>query len=449
MSARMVLSRCTLGTGTGTGKLQFGNDTNKEKVALFRIDDRSNPLEILPCNSEIYSPVLGPALRRALPKGLDVILDGEVLSWDDGRKETIAFGNNRTIAGLRRKWIDRHGGKVDPRDTGMHAGENAANVMKNTDAWNKPMSDEDTEQAGAECWLLFVAFDVIYVDGEGAQELLSQAVSSHVIPSPGSLIDLDVFERKKVLYRLLTPQEKEVEIVDTCVVRPNGHLALGHQYFDPHNPLMECGYPAHVLDSLSCTLNGDIANQAEVDAERRNHRSDEQISQARAQAIQKLYNRIVEQQRQEGLLFKDLNTPYYLGDSKFLRYWLKFKPDYFHGSTASDLDVLIIGAYFATGLRNGGQPSALLCACVDSEDHTSFYPVCKVNLGSVGREDRRTILKYTGFIGDGDKDGEGLANKWFRGDKDAKFIPDFVSKKSSPEDTEGNGWRVPKKDCKL
>jgi len=414
------------------------------------LECRSHPLAILPHDSEIYSPVLGPALRRAVPKGMGVILDGEVLSWDDGRKETIPFGANRTIAGLRRKWMSRHGGKIDPRDIGVHAGEKDAQVMKNADSWDKKISDEDVEQAGAECWLLFVAFDVIYIDGEGAKELLTQAVSSHINVLPGTLTDLDLFERKKVLYRLLTVQEKEVEIVDTCIVRPNGHLALGHQYFDPHNPLMECGYPAHVLDSLSCTLNGNIANQADVDAKRRNHRSDEQISQARAHAIQKLYNRVVEQQRQEGLLFKDLNTPYFVSEnSNSLRYWWKFKPDYFNGSTASDLDVVIIGAYFATGLRNGGKPSALLCACVDSEDHTSFYPVCKVNLGSVPRETSQELLASTGFSGNGDDDGESLLNKWFRGDKDVKSIPDFVSKKSSPEDTEGNGWRVPKKDCKL
>lgn len=409
------------------------------------------PLE----HSDLYSPAIGPALRRAVKKGFDVILDGEVLAWDDGRKETIPFGNNRTIARLRQKWMHRHG-KLDPRDKGMHDGDTDAKSMSVANNWNRKSDDDDSEQAGEECWLLYVAFDVLYVDGEGAAEFLAQAVSSHITPTPGSLVDLDSFERKKILYRIVTPQPNEVEIVQTCIVRPNGHLVFGNEYFDPSKPLMECGYPAYTLDSLSCTLNGTIANLAEVDEKRRNNRSDEQISQARAHAIQKLYDTVVEKQRQEGLLFKDLNAPYYLGEnSKAMRYWHKFKPDYFKGSVASDLDVIIIGAYFATGLRMSGEPSALLCACVDSEDPTggSFYPLCKVNLGSIDRRTSNELLVQTGFKkdggGEGGDDDDDFASKWFRGDRDSKSMPDFISNKSSPQDTENRGWRVQKKDCKL
>ena len=382
---------------------------------------------------------------------MNVILDGEVLAWDNGRKETIPFGVNRTIASLRKKWMDLHG-KIDPRDLGVHDGDPDAKSMSVADTWNsgKNTSDEESEQAGAECWLQFVAFDVVFVDGEGAQDFLSQATSGHIKVLPGPLIDLDCFERKKILYQILTPQEKEVEIVDTVIVRPNGHLTKGDTYFHPRQPLMERGHSAYALDSLSCTLSGTITNQAEVDAERRNRSSDEQISQARAFAIQTLYNSIVEEQRQEGLIFKDLNAPYYLGEkSKTMRYTWKFKPDFFNGSSASDLDVIIIGAYYATGLRRSGEPSALLCACVDSEDHTSFFPVCKVNLGSIDRKTANELLKYTGFRKSGEIDNDDVeyANKWFPGDKDSKSIPDFVSKKSSPEDTADRCWRVPKKDC--
>lgn len=396
--------------------------------------------------SELYSPVLGPALRRALKKGLDIILDGEILAWDDERKETIPFGNNRTIANLRKQWMHRNG-KLDPRDKGIHDGDKDAKSMTVAQSWKRKDNDEDSDQAGEECWLLFVAFDVLYVNGESAKDFLAQAVSSHIAPVPGPLVDLDGFERKRILYQLLEPQKNEVEIVQTYIVRPNGNLALGEKYFDPSDPLMESGHPAYALDSLSCTLSGTIANQAELDEKRRNHLSDEQISQARARNIQRVYDTVVEQRRQEGLLFKDLNAPYYLGEnSKTMRYWHKFKPDYFNGSVASDLDVIIIGAYFATGLRMSGEPSALLCACVDSEDHASFYPLCKVNLGSVDRRASNELLYATGLKKSSD-DEDSRENKWFRGDKNARTIPDFVSSKSSPQDTENGGWRVPKKDC--
>ena len=73
--------------------------------------------------SELYSPVLGPALRRAVGHHrMDMILDGEVLAWDSGRKETVPFGNNGTIARLRQKWMSRMG-LCDDRDFGMHAAD--------------------------------------------------------------------------------------------------------------------------------------------------------------------------------------------------------------------------------------------------------------------------------------------------------------------------------------
>ena len=98
-----------------------------------------------------------------------------------------------------------------------------------------------------------------------------------------------------------------------------------------------------------------------------------------------------------------------------------------------------------------GEPSALLCACVDSESRESFFPVCKVNLGSMDRKTSNGLLRHTGFqkSDEGNDRYDDFANKWFRGDKDTKAMPKFVSKKSSPHDTNENGWRVAKKDCTL
>ena len=48
-----------------------------------------------------------------------MILDGEVIAWDNGRKETILFGANRSVAKFRREWCERHS-QVDARDLGVH-----------------------------------------------------------------------------------------------------------------------------------------------------------------------------------------------------------------------------------------------------------------------------------------------------------------------------------------
>ena len=196
-------------------------------------------------------------------------------------------------------------------------------------------------------------------------------------------------------------------------------------------------------------MDGAVGGLLEIDMERRHDRSDEEISEARAHAIQGLYDKLVEEQRLEGLVFKDLSAPYYLGEeSKSTRYWHKFKPDYFNGSVASDLDVILIGGYFATGLRQSGKPSGLLCACVDSEDPERFFPLCKVSMGSIDRERASELLKATGFKTNEDSDDNGN-DKWFRGDRDGKVVPEFVSRRSYQSGNDNSGWRVQKKDCKL
>lgn len=53
--------------------------------------------------SDLYGPLLGPPMRKALSKyDIDVILDGEVMAWDNRRKELVPFGHNRTVANFRR-----------------------------------------------------------------------------------------------------------------------------------------------------------------------------------------------------------------------------------------------------------------------------------------------------------------------------------------------------------
>jgi hypothetical protein len=204
-----------------------------------------------------------------------------------------------------------------------------------------------------------------------------------------------------------------------------------------------------MLDSLNCTVNGAIHGLPEIDAGRRRNRSDEQISQARAHAVQRLYDVMVEEQQLEGLIFKDLSAPYYLGEeSRNMRYWHKFKPDYFKGSIASDLDLVIIGGYYAKGRKLCGKPSALLCACVDPRDSDRFVPVCKVSLLSIDHFQSNALLASTGYPVD--KVGENrAANKWQKGDWASKFLPDFVSMGGQQSGNDHNAWRIPKGDCTL
>jgi len=373
--------------------------------------------------SNLYAPSLGPAVRKAVGgHDMDMILDGEVLAWDDVKKETVPFGSNRTIAILRRKWLDKNG-LYEDIDKNMHTGKMENKAMKTTD--DGAAYCERTAEA---CWLMFVAFDIVYINGPGAEKMLEETVSKATRPRPvpGSLIELDNFERKKLLHRIIKEQEHQVEIVNTHIVRPNGQAVSGKDYFSPTNPVCEHGYPAYILDSPECIVGDSIPDFARIERERRHELpSDEQISQLRARKIDAIYKQICDEQRLEGLIFKDLSAPYYLGDaSRHYRYWLKFKPDYHNGSVASDLDLVIIGAYYATGLR-GGMPSSFLCAVVENDDTNFFLPICKVNAGSIESKERGKIFEKTGFKFSKDNPLNVEFGKWF--ELDDKSIPDFIS----------------------
>ena len=375
---------------------------------------------------------------------VDVIIDGEILAWDSVRKEVIPFGQNRTVAKLRRTWMQKHG-MLDPRDLRLHAGDKDAKEVRMAFVSKKSEEGDEEDFAGQECWLLFCAFDILYIAGPDAETILKETISPHVEPppKPGSMIDLDGFERKKLLHKLIGEQKHEVELVQTWIVRPTGQAVDGNEYFSPDAPTMECGLPAHQIDSQRWTLKQDANRVQTLDAKRIRGRSDDQVSLSRAAAVDKVYKIMVEERRQEGLLFKDLCTPYYLGErSKSFKYWHKYKPDYEKGE-ASDLDLVIIGAYFATGLRHAGKPSSFLLACVDSHDSEQFFPLCKVNAGSMIRSVLDDLYQSTGFTIDEDTNKVDWGDKWFS-EKDRRTIPDFVSTRSL-DGGEDCTWR-PKKD---
>ena len=101
-------------------------------------------------------------IRKAVGDlNVDIILDGEVVSWDDSKKETIPFGDNRRVAKVRQKWMGRHG-LLDPRDSNLHAGEEDVNVVDaaTMSNWDKDKAEyEKRQDEGSDVWLKYVIFD--------------------------------------------------------------------------------------------------------------------------------------------------------------------------------------------------------------------------------------------------------------------------------------------------
>lgn len=385
-----------------------------------------------------YCPVLGPGIRRAITRyDVDVILDGEVIAWDNARKEIIPFGINRTIANVRRKFLAQHN-RLDERDMDLHANEVDINVVP-PGAQPGGRGPNDEPEAGADCWLKYIVFDILYVGGPDAAKLIKEATGAKGAVDTGSILSLDGFDRKKILYRLIDQQE-EVEMVPSLVIRCNGRYENATEYFSPTNPSMEAGYPCSKVDSIECALGGEIAEREAVDAQLRRSKNDIEISNRRAEALNQFYVDIVENRAMEGLVLKDLAAPYFLGEcSRQLRYWHKLKPDYCSKDrAASDIDAIVLGAFYATGLRHSGVLNSFLIGCVDSNNPGTFMPLCKVNGGGTARSKLDSLLRHTGF--QPAQDGQPTSyGKWFKERNYA--LPDFVSKRSFQQGSEGKGWR--------
>lgn len=94
-------------------------------------------------------------------------------------------------------------GLCDDRDFDIHKDSE----FKSMHAGNT-FSDADTDphvRVGEVCWIMFVAFDLIYIDGPTASGIIEETVSDFVKPrpSPGSLCNLCALERKKLLHRVV------------------------------------------------------------------------------------------------------------------------------------------------------------------------------------------------------------------------------------------------------
>ena len=413
---------------------------------------------------------MAPSIRKAVQGGryqnVDVILDGEICSWDDGRKELIPFGNNRTVANGRKGYLSRHN-LLDARDLNLHSHNPAdSSIMRAADEFKfvrqsatravRGTGDEavDGEQAvdpGKECWLQFLVFDILYVGGPDAKKLFDdcgfETDDGAISPREGgSIIHLPLLQRKKILYQLIEEQPTAVEFCQAIIIRPNGDVVDARDYFRIENPLMEYGCEMTLLDSTQATISGGIPDLDDLERRRQQSRSINEIGPTRAQAIDDFYRKVVEENRFEGLVFKDVASPYVLGElGRKRNFWFKFKPDY-DKNEAVDIDVVIVGAYFATGLRHSGKLSHFLCACVDSDDPSKFLTVCNVNGASVQYDKLFKILDATGFARASDNNGgETQLGKWFQQEDGENPVPGFISSRSLQRGYEDyGGWKFSK-----
>ena len=297
--------------------------------------------------SELYAPVLGPCLRRSLAKypNLDVILDGEIESWDNIKKINVPFGENRAVAGYRRAFLKQEE-MFDPIDIEKIHDKDDTTVMRTASDYytDKSINLDQQIARGKNFWLKFTVFDILYIDGPDKNRLWQDCgFGLDEIGKGGSIINLPLLQRKQLLYQILTQQKNEVEICPTRVIRCNGNVELGEDYFSTSNPIMDFGHPATLLDSTQAIIQGKIPEESleDLNTKRRDGRTALQISKLRAEAIENFYTKVVEEYGCEGIVVKDLASPYLFGMRKF---WWKFKPDY-ETDEAVDIDVSIFSQF--------------------------------------------------------------------------------------------------------
>lgn len=154
-------------------------------------------------------------------------------------------------------------------------------------------------------------FDLLYVDGPDAQALIEK--SRHLFAKDesirsGSLINLSCMQRYSILYNLIEPQDKVVEHIRRVVIRPDGSSIDGADYFLGRSGL-EYGKSPCELDSIYLAL-CDESGTTKFDTQRCS-KAFEDIEIQRALELERLYSQIVTFGGQEGLIFKDLSSPYY------------------------------------------------------------------------------------------------------------------------------------------
>jgi DNA ligase-4 len=198
-------------------------------------------------------------------------------------------------------------------------------------------------EGGATSKLVFIVFDIVYASGKDVGHIISNHLTAFqrmlpagatfsicdIPPSGGELTQLPFGVRRAILSSCLIVQTERIMIVQNKTV-------------------------------LSTSVD------------------------ARKSALERYFSGIVDE-GEEGLVVKDLLSTYELGEKSRSKNasWIKMKPEY--SDECTDMDMIILGAYFGEGksVRGKGVSHFLLGVIDDRSpsDSLKFASVCKVGTG--------------------------------------------------------------------
>jgi DNA ligase 4 len=272
------------------------------------------------------------------------VLDGEVCAWDDSTQRFIPFGHNRTVARY-----EQESQRENPQ----------SKVSSNSSG------------SGGSMRLVYVLFDVLYLEGlrDSNGRILHRdqwrSVTDCQKTIPGGLQALQAEDAKEACrsaHARRSSSSSAGDILHMPLLARRALLAQAIQLVPNRIQAVRCVsvYTSNVPD--------------------------------RKRQIESFFNQ-VSTEGEEGLVVKDLLSPYSLGmKSRQLMHWVKMKPEY--SDMTRDLDLIILGAYFGEGKSMRGQGlSTFLCGVRDSSSASSsadgdsdlsdikYKSICKVGTG--------------------------------------------------------------------
>lgn len=230
-----------------------------------------------------------------------------------------------------------------------------------------PMSYEKEEELHAEymqavdrlkvsMWLKFIAYDVVYVSGPDSARIINSAITEYN----------QAEEQERRMYtdsgdngskHVPTDKEEGKRSSSTSCVQEGGSII--------HLPL---SVRRRVLSKVLEVRYGrvEIIQHKEVIS---------QSSHIRREALEAYFDHAM-LEGQEGLVIKQLTSPYVIGpSSRATNHWMKMKPDY--ANLTSDMDMLILGASYGHVWNQYG----FLMGVKDDLDPTKFHTVCVAGTG--------------------------------------------------------------------
>lgn len=127
--------------------------------------------------TELYGPSMSPIVLKQVKSGVDCILDGEMMVWDNADYRLREFGLLKSVANA------------------LKAGESPHR------------------------WLCYVVWDVVYLAGDNTQALLREVYDG---PAPeaevSAVMGLPLRVRRKLLLRLVMPLDHRIVIIEQTLV---------------------------------------------------------------------------------------------------------------------------------------------------------------------------------------------------------------------------------------